>query len=205
MAFENLFIRTKKSIGGIQLDAVISESHSNVVRITKNPVEVGVDTNDHAVIEPKKITIIAEVSDTPLGFAALTQIVDLLTGLFGSSTSGNITRSITAYNALVQIQEARQTIEVQTKLKEYKDMLITNISTFQDKDSSRIVSMSIQLEELIVTPSEVVQIDKSQLKAGPTKSQAASAENKGKQEPISPSPAKEKSYLKMGSNILSGS
>jgi hypothetical protein len=29
MAFENLFIRTKKSIGGIELDAVISETHTN--------------------------------------------------------------------------------------------------------------------------------------------------------------------------------
>ena len=53
MAFENLFIRTRKSLGGIQLDAVLSESHNNVVRTTKNPVELGADITDHSIIEPK--------------------------------------------------------------------------------------------------------------------------------------------------------
>ena len=58
MAFENLFIRTKKSIGGIELDAVLTETHNNQVRLTKNPVELGADITDHAVIEPKRLNIV---------------------------------------------------------------------------------------------------------------------------------------------------
>jgi len=57
MAFENLFIRTKRSIAGVQLDAMISEAHDNSVRLTKHPIEKGADITDHAVVEPKRITL----------------------------------------------------------------------------------------------------------------------------------------------------
>ena len=86
MAFENLFIRKKKAIGGIELDAILSESHSNEVTITTNPVELGADITDHAIIQPKKLQILAQVSDTPLGSAAFGELIYSITGFFGSST-----------------------------------------------------------------------------------------------------------------------
>lgn len=196
MALENLFIRTKKSLGGIQLDAVLSESHNNQLRVTENPVELGADIVDHSIIEPKRISIVAEVSDTPLGTAALGQIVDLVTGLFGTSTSTNITRSNAAYNALVQLMETREPIEVQTRLKLYTNMLITNIRTTQDKDTSRIVRMNIDLREVLITESEVVSLDAAQLQEGTTREQATSAEKKGRKEAITPEDSTNKSVLK---------
>lgn len=196
MAFENLFIRSVKSLGGIQLDAVLSESHMNTVRKTSNPVELGADITDHAIIEPKKINIVAEVSDTPLGTAAFGTIIDLVTGLFGTATSTNITRSNTAYNAIVQIQEALEPIEVQTRLKLYKNMIITGVSTTQDKDTSRIVSMSISLEEMIITESELIKLDPAQLKPGSTREQASSASKAGRKETVTPNNTTTKSVLK---------
>ena len=205
MAFENLFIRTKKSIGGIQLDAVLSESHINTVRKTTNPVELGVDVTDHAIIEPKRLNILAEVSDTPLGIAALGQIIDLVTGLFGTATSDNLTRSNAAYNAMVQLQELREPIEIQTKLRLYKNMLITNISTTQDKDSSRIVTMNIALEELFITESKIIQLEPDQLEEGSVREQGLSADKKGRQEPITPDSTTETSVLKSVIDWVSGS
>lgn len=196
MAFENLFIRTKKSIGGVQLDAVLSETHNNSVRTTDNPVELGADITDHSITEPIQLKIVAEVSDTPLGGAAFSQIVDLVTGLFGSSTSSNVTRSNAAYNALIQIQNAREPIDVQTRLKLYKNMLITNINVIQDKDTSRIVRMNIELKEVIITSSVVVQLSAEQLAAGSPKEQAQSAVKRGRQEAKPVSEATNKSVLK---------
>lgn len=196
MAFEQLFVRTKKSLGGIQLDAVLSETHTNEVRLTKNPIELGADITDHAIVEPKKINIIAQVSDTPLGVAALGQIVDSVTGLFGTSTSDNITRSNAAYNALVQLMENREPIEVQTKLKLYSNMLITSISTKQDKDSSRAVLLVINLDEALITESQIVKLDAEQLEEGSPREQATSPENKGRQEAITPNDTTNKSVLK---------
>ena len=196
MAFENLFIRTQKAIGGIQLDAVISESHVNEVSLTNNPVEFGAEITDNAVVQPKQINILAEVSDTPLGVAAFGQIVDLVTGLFGSSTSENITRSNAAYNAVIQLQEDREPIQIQTKLKLYTDMIITKVTTIQDKDTSRIVRMSIDLQQVIITQSEIVQLSEDQLRAGSAKEQASPAEKSGRKEAAEPSAATNKSVLK---------
>lgn len=196
MAFEQLFVRTKKSLGGIQLDAVLSETHNNAIRLTKNPVELGADITDHAIIEPKRINIVAQVSDTPLGTAALGEIVDLITGLFGTATSDNITRSNAAYNAMLQIMELREPIEVQTKLKLYSDMMITSLTTTQDKTSSRIVLMNINLEEVLITESQIIKLDPEQLEDGSTKEQGSSPEKKGRQEPVTPSESTNKSVLK---------
>lgn len=196
MAFENLFIRTEKSIGGIQLDAVLSESHSNTIRTTKNPVELGADITDHSVIEPKRVTIVSEVSDTPLGTAALGEIVDLITGLFGTSTSSNITRSNAAYNAIVQLMEAREPIELHTKLKLYSNMLITDVNVQQTKDSSRVASMNITLEEILITESEIITLNADNLQEGTTRIQASSAEKRGRQEVVTPNNTTNKSVLK---------
>ena len=204
MAFENLFVRTEKSIGGIQLDAVITETHNNQVRLTKNPVELGADITDHAIVEPKKINILAQVSDTPLGLAALGQIVDTVSGLFGSSTSQNITRSNAAYNAMVQLMELREPIEVQTKLKLYSNMVITNITTTQDKNSSRVALMNITLEEVLISESKLVKLNADQLSEGSARNQGTSADNKGRQEAVTPSETTTKSVLKSLSGWFSG-
>jgi len=196
MSFENLFIRTQKSIGGIQLDAVISESHVNEVSLTNNPVEFGAEITDNAVVQPKQINILAEVSDTPLGVAALGQIVDLVTGLFGTSTSENITRSNAAYNAVIQLQEEREPIEIQTKLRLYTDMIITNVGVQQDKNTSRIVRMSIDLQQVIITESEIVQLSEEQLQQGSAQEQGSPADKKGRKETVDPSNATETSVLK---------
>lgn len=195
MAFENLFIRTKKSIGGIELDAVINETHTSEVEVTSNPVELGADITDHSIIKPKRIQITAQVSDTPLGLAALGQIVDNVTGLFGSSTSENITRSTAAYSAIIQLQESREPIDIQTKLKLYSNMIITNVSVTQDKDTSRIVLMNISAQEVRIVKTKVVKLEASDL-SGSAKIQASSAEVKGKVETVIPDDTTNRSVLK---------
>ena len=187
MAFENLFVRTKKSIGGIDLDATITEGHVAEVRLTSNPVELGADITDNAIIEPKLLTIVAQVSDTPLGSAAFSQIVDTVTGLFGSATTSNLTRSQAAYEAMVQLMEAREPIEIQTKLKLYTNMMITNISTSQDKDSSRIVLMSISLKEVLIVESQIVSLSADSLLGGSPAEQGSPADDRGRQATTTPS------------------
>jgi hypothetical protein len=196
MAFENLFVRTKKSIGGIELDAVLSEGHNNTARMTKNPIELGADITDHVIIEPKIVNVVAQVSDTPLGLAAFGQIIDLVTGLFGSSTADNLTRSNAAYNAMIQIMELREPIDLQTKLVLYEDMILTSLNTVQDKDSSRIVAMNMTFEEALITESEIVQLEPAQLEEGSAREQASSAEQKGRQEPVTPNSSTSSSVLK---------
>lgn len=182
----------------------MSESHSNEVSVTTNPVELGADITDHAVIEPKKITVVAQVSDTPLGFAAIGQIIDNVTGLFGSSTEQSITRSNAAYNALVQLQETRRPIEVQTKLRLYTNMVITNVKTEQDKNTSRIVRMIINLQEVLIVESEIVQLSEDQLAAGSPEEQGSPADKSGNKEAVPPGEATNTSVIKSITNWIGG-
>jgi len=202
MFFKKLLVRSKKSIGGIQLDAVLSESHTYAVRVTKNPVEFGRKIADHAIVEPKKLTIVGHVTDTPLGLAAFGDIVDSITGLFGTSTSDNLTRSNAAYNALLQLAEAKEVIQVHTRLKLYDNLMIVGIKTSQDKSSSRAITIHIELEEIIVVNSQVVSIDESQLGGEKTKAQATTAVEKGRLSTITPTPAIQRSVLKSVADFL---
>lgn len=197
MAIQNLFVRTKKQIGGIQLDAVLSETHNNIAVVTKNPIELGAEVTDHSYIEPKEISIVAEVSDNPLGSAAFGQIIDNVNGFFGSATTTNQTRSTTAYNAMVALMDARELLSVQTKLRLYDNMLITGLRTVQDKQTSRIARMVIDMQEIIITESQLVDIPAEQLESGGVRQQGASGTNRGRQQAKTPTDTTNKSVLKI--------
>lgn len=210
MGLENLFIRTEryfkvKDTGSqVKLDAVIKESHSSPIKITKNPVELGADITDHAIIEPKKVQIEGVVSDTPLGFEAATQLVDSATSLFGSSDSEGVTRSQQAYNELDGIKNNRELVEIQTGLKLYENMLITDIKVSQDKETSKAVFLNIDAEEIIITETEIIKLPASQLEPGNTVSQAQSNNSRGRQETTTPATdsAVNKSFAKSISGWL---
>ena len=203
MSIENLFIRTRRRIAGVKLDGVIRENHSAPIRIKKNPVEWGVDITDHAIIEPVKISIEGIVSDTPLGFDAGIELLDSIDSLFGAATYQ--TRSQHAFNSLTFFKNEREPIDVQTGLKLYKNMLITDIKVSQDKDTSKAVFLSIDCEEIIIVQSEVVQIPADQLSAGVTTNQAQSNTKRGRQETttLADSSATKKSALKTLSGWVS--
>lgn len=195
MSIQRLFIRSKRSLAGVELDAVLREDHISQVSVTKNPVEFGADITDHAIVMPKSITIVAEVSDTPLfGLGSIGAIIEPITKLFGTSTESNVTRTKAAYDALIKVQEAREPIEIQTKLKSYTDMVITSITTSQDKDTGMIVNLIITADEVLITESDVVEISENQLEPGATAQQAQSPESSGRKE--TKDPAENKSVLK---------
>ncbi len=187
MAFENLLIRTNRSIGGITMDAVISETITNTLRITKNPVELGADITDHAIIEPKQYTLDAVITDSPLlGVNSIDNVGQSISssGFFGSSSEDSRTRSQAAFDALVALQESRQPIEVQTGLTFYRDMLISDITITQDKDSSRAIFFNAKLTQVILTSTEEINFPQDQLEAPVTQQQGSSPIDEGQKQPL---------------------
>ena len=64
------FSVTSRSVGTFVFDVVTSETHESELRITENPIESGALIADHAILEPKEITIEAVmVSYEPPQFA----------------------------------------------------------------------------------------------------------------------------------------
>jgi len=185
MSFENLLIRTNRDIGGIILDAVISETTTSNVRVTRNPVELGADINDHAIIEPKEYSLEGVVTDSPLfGLGVVSNLGNNLTqsGFFGSSSEDSRTRSQAAFDSLILLQESREPIDIQTGLKQYSNMLISNITVTQNKDTSRAIFFTAKLTEVIITSTEVIDFPKDSLEADVTQQQGSSPIDEGQKQ-----------------------
>lgn len=194
MAFENLFIRTNRTLGGIQMDATISEDHSEQTRITSNPVEFGPDISDHVIIEPAELTVVGVVSDTPLGLAALDALTDSIADVFGGEISNGGTRSQQAYEAMLQLKNNREPIVVSTKLKEYQNMVVSGVNTFQDKSSSHVANMRISFKEVIITESEFIEVSKEDVNSEVAAS-ATTASERGRINTVVPDENKQQSWL----------
>lgn len=181
---KNLFIRTKRSLtrGNIEivLDGVLVERFTNPIRATENPVELGVDVSDHAIIEPRRYTMDAIISDTPLGIASVGVILDNVTNLFGTSTGEGLTRSQTSYNNLVDFMRVREPIVLQTGLVALTSMLIINMTAARDKDTSGALFFTMDFKEIIIVETQVVERSESTLR-GDTRLSGSTPENQGRQ------------------------
>ena len=178
MAFENLLIRTNRQIGDITLDAVIKETTISKVRTTRNPVELGADMNDHAIIEPKEYIIEAVVTDSPLFFVGSGDLITS-SGFFGSTSLENKTRSQAAFEALEKLQEKREPITIQTGLRQYENMLLSDIQVSQDKDTSKSIFFTAKLTEIIFTRTEELDFPLDSLLPTATQQQATSLIDEG--------------------------
>lgn len=193
MAITGLFVRTRRSFAGIQLDAVLNESYSSPIELTKNPVEFGAEITDHAIIKPKKYTISGIVSNTQISLAgAIGDIVDNVSGLFGDSTGQGLTRAQSAYKSLQAIKDAREPIEVQTGLGLLENMVILDIQVNQDKSTANAIFFTAPLEEVLIVETEVLSFPASSL-SGDNALQSASPTSKGVQQPQAPSASQGKS------------
>jgi hypothetical protein len=168
MAINTLLIRTRRTIGTeaefITLDAVIRESVQSDITITKNPVEEGAEITDHAIIQPKRYTLEGVVTDTPRLSANIgTDIVNRVTGLFGSSTEEGRSRSNSAYLTLVRIQESRTPFNISTGFQEFRNVLIESIVTAQDKNTSQAFFFTAKLLEVNIVNTKVDSITSSDL------------------------------------------
>lgn len=63
MAFESILNKSNKkglissSSGSFDFDIVTVESHTSTLKIVENPIETGSNISDHAVLEPKEVSI----------------------------------------------------------------------------------------------------------------------------------------------------
>lgn len=180
MSIANLFISSNNAVGGLRFDGWLTEKHSNEVVVTTNPVELGADIADHAIIQPVKLDIEVMVTDSPLGLQAINAAVGQVAQLFGASTAEGGTRSAQAYIELLKIMHNRQPIDVQTNLKLYSNMVITSVSPPVDKYKALVIP--IQLVEVIIVDSLVVPYIPENLEEGKVTQQASSPSVEGRRE-----------------------
>lgn len=167
---------TGRHLGGIQFAVVIEESHEDKAVITEHPVEQGAKINDHAYMEPAKLTIRAGHSDT-LGEGASREI----------------------YEKLLELMRKREPFDIVTGKRLYQNMLVEAVSMTTDLTTENALLVTADCREVIIVKVETAEVperkkQKSPARTGKTASKGqkqAKAADASKQQP-----AKRKSMLK---------
>lgn len=203
---------SNRNIGQITFDAITVEDHQSDLSITENPIESGAAIADHAVIQPKRVTIngvmvdhdhssfsgsipflgnirgaVDFLNNIPLPVNVATKTAQTIakagrlisqgaaalggvTGAFGgarklapflpdfsvpellSGAIGGDSRVQKCYADLLASQKSGETIEIQTGIHLYKDMLIESISVSQSQDGS--ATFTIAAREIFIVDTQ---------------------------------------------------
>lgn len=244
---------SNRSIGTIKFDVVTSEDHQSDLSITENPIESGAAIADHAVIQPKQVTIngimvdqdhgafgsnqgyisnirgaIDFLNNLPLPRKVVTQTAQTIAkvgrSLTMSASSGlnakNEARKLApwlpdfsvmhllgnslgdsrvqkCYADLAACQKSGETIDIQTGIHLYKDMLIQSVAVSQAQDGS--ATFTITAREIFVVNTATTKSEKTTTagnkKSGRAGSQSASKTQQGNTQPIAKEPKKKSALL----------
>jgi hypothetical protein len=155
-------ILIKTNIGGFFFDAVLREDHTETVKITEHPVQTGANISDHAYNLPAKLTMEIGMSDA---------MDSMVAGQF----TGWYTKSVSAYQMLKQLKEARLPLKVLTRLNFYENMVIEEINTNDDFKTLNGLRCTVTMKEIFV-----VEVSKTTVSARP---QTTGQTNRNTQQP----------------------
>lgn len=144
-ASSSVYVRPTRSIGGLILDVTVSERHEDELEITGHPVEQGAEITDHAFVKPVRVTIEAGHSDS------------------GGSSSGD-SRSVETYEALLALQKKREPFDLVTGKRVYSNMLIKTLSVTTDISTEHVLMVRAELQEVIITTIQTVEVPRSRQK-----------------------------------------
>lgn len=120
----------KGRVGVVELDVTLTENHTFNSRATNFPVETGGDVTDHIINDPDILTLSGIVSDTPLNIFSF------------------FTRSIDAFNRLVDLHERRVPVTVVTGLKVYQNMVMTTLDVPRNINTGQSLTFNIVLQNI---------------------------------------------------------
>lgn len=132
----------------VELDGVISEKHTNIVKLTQHPVEYGARITDHAIKQPYKIVVRGVVTNTPLAKQLNKKLPNSGSILDQGTDSFKGTRIQSAYQGLINIQNKRWPVTLQTGLRSYSNMVLTSVST--PHDIKNRLDLTMVFEEVII-------------------------------------------------------
>jgi len=137
---------------GIVVDATISEEHTSSCDLTENPVEDGAKVTDHVQLKPSELTIEGVISDSPLGYAIIGNIQNLVRSV--ATLFGRSSRSTDAFNNLRKLQESRKPFTVITGLKRYTNMIMTDLSVPRTATTGGAIHFRAVMKEIRIVKSK---------------------------------------------------
>lgn len=173
-----------KNVGGIVFDATFKEEHEDTSTVTDNPIETGVSVSDHMYANPRKVTISAGVTNSPM-----------YTSGDDAFSSGSSSRIKAAFDTLKALKESRQPFDIQTGLLLYNNMVCLSIKFSQDVGSSNVFDFDAECREVIIVNTQLVTYPPR--KPGATARQGTPTADKGEQQAAEPSAPKQSLLAKI--------
>jgi hypothetical protein len=149
VSFGNNPLNTQSTI----FDIISSWQYRQSVRITKNPVEQGVNINDHRIQEPIELTIEVGTSNiidplravTTLDAGAIIQSVALQ--IVGNRIANG--RIQATYSQLRNAMQNSDTFDIDTPMGLMKNFVITEIENENNADSISTFEGTIRMQEIL--------------------------------------------------------
>ena len=143
-----LILGNNREFAGIIPDVTISEEHIDEVVVTKHPVDVGAQINDHAYKTPGKITCRFGWSDSSILVNSALQ--------FSSFRGIKTTQEI--YKKLLQLQKNRQPFPLKTGKRMYDNVIITKLSLRTDAETEHSLIIDVTFEEILIAQTKTVKL-----------------------------------------------
>ena len=189
------------TVGLIEFDCSLSETHTALCDVTQHPVESGSVMSDHIRALPESIEINGLVTNTPLMYLA---------SLFARSPVKPSVlivpgrdRVNEAYLKLHELKNKGVLIDVVTSLRGYKDMAITSIVITRDATTGNVLECVVALQHVVTATSLAFDLPVPDDVANNAKAEQDKKDKK-KAKKKQAKKAKVVSKLKKGVNALTG-
>lgn len=144
---QTILIRPKRMIGTIQVQVIVQEQTTDTLTITKQPVQQGASTTDHAYMEPTAFS-------HTIYFAAA--------GFENLFSGGNGLAQI--YQKLLALQSSAEPFDIVTPKRVYKNMLMAALTQTTDKYTENCLAIHATYQQVIFVPVLATTVDRSNLK-----------------------------------------
>lgn len=153
----------RRSIGPFNATLTIEEVASDDLEITQHPVQQGAAITDHAYLKPATVAVKVVFNDEDaFAYRPLAE----------------------TYAKLLQLQAGREPLDVVTGKRAYKNMLIKSLGQTNDLMTENVLSISMQLQEILLTSVEVVTVPERSKQADPGKTGATEKAGQKKAQPV---------------------
>lgn len=115
---------------------------------TQKPLQTGFNTSDHAVLQPARIVLEVIMSDVIAAYS---------TGVGSDGVpnppmwSGNPSKSVSAFQEMINLMQNRTLITLNTRLDTYENMLLVNVRAKDDQLNYYGAAMVLTFQQLIIS------------------------------------------------------
>lgn len=174
-----MIIRTKTSLGDLEIDAVLRIKHQMVVQVSTSPIEDGADITDHVREVPQGVEILGIIVPIhPSGqFRSLADVAGGLggfTAMFGYEGS----RDVEAWQALKALIKRKKRIEVVTR---YDTYFILPTELMADEDAGFGLALQFSMKLIEIEIGTVQNLDQIALELQDSVGGASGTDNLGQQ------------------------